>query len=409
VALAEDRDRRADAPDEGNRCYAEKAPRRRDLAYQAEYCYTTRFGACSVFLAWAARSAAEPAHISEAARRAWGTGIAMPEPAAAAGPRADDAWRAAGDAALPGTWLTGASTPERSAPGDPATAPGGFVPEMPSPSVEGGLFGPPDPSEAGTRSAAEPLDWVSASAWADAPWDPSAEDEEDEDDADAWADVEHVEPEDLTFETEEALRAPKVPAALPMRRRPPPSEPIRARGSGEWLYADPPAREPLARRRGSVGPPVMLAVLGLLVVSLVAFLLPTLLGGGGGDGDRSAALMSPSPGAAVRLLPTRAPERTPGVSPSPSPTPEPEIRVYVVKQGDTLSGIASKTKVNLRLLQCINGLANPNMLSLGQELLIPPDGYACPPGWRRGASATPAADAAASVQPAASPSPSPAA
>jgi hypothetical protein len=417
VALAEDRDRRADAPDEGNRCYAEKAPRRRDLAYQAEYCYTTRFGVCSVFLAWAARSAAEPAHVSEAARRAWGAGVAMPEPRSTAGPGAQDAWRDADDASLPSTWLTGASTPASAAAGGSAAwgegagqgppASGGFVPAMPGPSVEGGLFGPPDPSEVATRSAAEPLDWVSASAWADAPWDSVAEDEEDEDGADSWVDVEHVEPEDLTFETEEALQAPKVPAALPMRRRPPPSEPIRARGSGEWLYADPPAREPLARRRSSVGPPVMLAVLGLLVVSLVVFLLPTLLGGGG-DGDRSAALVSPSPGAAVRLLPTRAPQRTPDASPSPGPTPEPEIRVYVVKQGDTLSGIASRTKVNLRLLQCINGLANPNMLSLGQELLIPPDGYACPPGWRRGATATPAADAAASVQPDASPAPSPA-
>ena len=84
VALAEDRDRRADAPDEGNRCYAERAPRRRDLAHQAEYCYTTQFAACSVFLAWAARSAAEPAFVSQAAQRAWGSGVSGPIPAPSA-------------------------------------------------------------------------------------------------------------------------------------------------------------------------------------------------------------------------------------------------------------------------------------------------------------------------------------
>ena len=47
VALAEDRNRRADGPDQRNRCYAEPAPRLRDLAYQAEYCYAPGFSSCS--------------------------------------------------------------------------------------------------------------------------------------------------------------------------------------------------------------------------------------------------------------------------------------------------------------------------------------------------------------------------
>ncbi len=118
------------------------------------------------------------------------------------------------------------------------------------------------------------------------------------------------------------------------------------------------------------------------MVSLVVFLLPTLLAGG--DDGRTAVVASPSPGASARALPTRAPLQTPDASASPSPTPEPEIRVYTVKPGDTLSGIATKVKVNIRLLQCINGLVDPDVLSLGQELLVPPDGYACPAGWRRG-------------------------
>jgi hypothetical protein len=180
-----------------------------------------------------------------------------------------------------------------------------------------------------------------------------------------------------------------------LRRRRPPQSPIRTHGSGEWLYADPPTHEPLAGRRGSAGPPILLAVLGLLVVSLIVFLLPTILGGGGDD-DRTAAMASASPGLPSRLLPTRAPLQTPGASPSPSPTPEPEIRTYIVKPGDTLSGIASnpRVRVNMRLLQCINGLVDPNLLQPGQELLIPPDGYSCPPGWRR-----PAESPAPSLEP----------
>jgi LysM repeat protein len=132
-----------------------------------------------------------------------------------------------------------------------------------------------------------------------------------------------------------------------------------------------------------VAPPILMVVLGLLVVSLVAFLLPTLLSGG--DSDRQSTLASPSPGASARALATRAPERSAAPSPSPSATPEPEIRTYTVKPGDTLSGIASDPKVrgSIRLLQCINGLDDPNLLQPGQKLLIPPDGYSCPPGWRR--------------------------
>ena len=107
VALAEDRDRRADAPDEGNRCYAERAPRRRDLVYQSEYCYSAEFAKCTVFLAWAARNAAEPAYVTEAAQRAWGAGVAAPE-----------------EATDHGAAETG--------PGDA---------ELPPPTPEGGLFG----------------------------------------------------------------------------------------------------------------------------------------------------------------------------------------------------------------------------------------------------------------------------
>jgi LysM repeat protein len=380
VALAEDRDRRADAPAEGNRCYAEKAPRRRDLIHQAEYCYSPRFPGCSIFLAWAARNAAQPAHLQGAAQRAWGAGVAMPD-----SPGDGEAGSAA--VTFPGEGV-----------------PGGSAFSLPSPTPENGLFGPPPAAPAATSRTPD-LDWVSASAWAEAPWDAEAEAE-----VEAFEELppedEESEPDEESFEApEEALQGPKVPAALPMRRRPRAETPIRATGSGEWYYADPPGREPLVSRRGSLGQPLMLAVLALLIIALVAFLVPSLFGGDGG-GVPPAGPASQSPGASLRAVVTQAPRQTPDDSPTPTPTP-PQVREYTVKSGDTLSGIASKFKVSIRLVQCYNGITNPDRLQLGQKVRIPPDGYSCPPGWRRGSVETEPPDA--TEAPAASGSISPAA
>jgi len=285
VALAEDRERRADTPDEGNRCYAERAPRRRDLVYQADHCYSPEFAKCSVFLAWAARNAAEPAYVTEAAQKAWGSGIAAPE-----GPDGD------------GLATTGASATPNAGVGSVED-----VEAPPSPSPDGGLFGLAEAAEPDEVRTTEQLDWVSASAWTEAPWDERAESEADE--------IEELEqeeePEDEPHEaeeadeTEEATQAPKVPAALPMRRRKPPQEPIRSRGSGEWFYADPPGREPLVSRRYGVTPPILLGVLGILLVSIVVFLIGTQIAGDPSPGchDRSQRRPQPHDHAQAQVLP----------------------------------------------------------------------------------------------------------
>jgi nucleoid-associated protein YgaU len=358
VALAEDRDRRADTPDERNRCYAERAPRRRDLAYQAEYCYSASFAACSIFLAWAARNAAEPAYVTDAARAAWASGIAAPE-----GRTGDD------------------PTASRFAWGAPETdaepiQPGGPV-------IDGGLFGPADPDEAHAGAGTDEHDWVSASAWAAAPWDPLAEAEAAELEALAVAAdeiaVEEVGEPVEPAGTDEALQGPKVPAALPLRRRQRDQTPIMSRGSGEWLYSDPIERQPLmSRRRGGIGAPILLVVLGLLVVSIFVFLVPALLGGG----TAPAAVASPTPGASRRPAASHAPSRTFEPSPSPSLPAEPDSRVYTVKPGNTLSFIADRFDVSQRHLQCLNVITNPNLIQPGQKLLIPPEGFSCPAGWR---------------------------
>lgn len=330
VALAEDRDRRADSPDEGNRCYAERAPRQRDLLYQADYCYSRQFASCSVFLGWAARNAASPA-AGESAPQGWSGGSVA----------VDD---------------------EHPAQAEPD------VPVAPTP--DGGLFG-----------AVDPQDWVSASAWAEVPWDERAEMEADE--------LEHVvdEPdEDAEDEADEAraeedTQAPKVPAAVPIRRRKRRQPVIRSRGSGEWYYADPPGHEPLVTRRYGVTPPLLLGVLGLLVAAIVVFLVAALFLGGGDSGG-TAALPSALPDASSRPAATRAPRTTADPSADPSPSSEPNPRFYRVKSGDSLTGIATRFGVKVQHLQCLNNIRNKNIIALGARYEIPPEGFSCPPGWR---------------------------
>lgn len=63
---------------------------------------------------------------------------------------------------------------------------------------------------------------------------------------------------------------------------------------------------------------------------------------------------------------------------SPTPTDEPTAAatpiVYVIQSGDTLSGIAATYGVSVEALQAANGIANPLLLQVGQELVIPVGG-----------------------------------
>ena len=49
-------------------------------------------------------------------------------------------------------------------------------------------------------------------------------------------------------------------------------------------------------------------------------------------------------------------------------------QTYTVKRGDTLSGIASKYGTTYQKLASYNGIANPNMISVGQIIRIPGSG-----------------------------------
>jgi LysM repeat protein len=78
--------------------------------------------------------------------------------------------------------------------------------------------------------------------------------------------------------------------------------------------------------------------------------------------------ISPTPGGTPGISPT--PGGTP--TPAPSPTPEPSpFQEYTVQQGDSLSSIAQQFGTTADELARINGITDPNSLSVGQKLQVP--------------------------------------
>ncbi len=57
-----------------------------------------------------------------------------------------------------------------------------------------------------------------------------------------------------------------------------------------------------------------------------------------------------------------------------TPVPEPTAQVYVVQAGDTMSRIANRFGVPLAVLVDANKdtIPNPDVLEIGQEVIIPP-------------------------------------
>jgi LysM repeat protein len=81
---------------------------------------------------------------------------------------------------------------------------------------------------------------------------------------------------------------------------------------------------------------------------------------------------SPTPGGTPEATPT--PSATPEVTPTPAPSPTPEpspFEEYAVQPGDTLSSIAQRFGTTADELARINGLTDPNALSVGQKLQVP--------------------------------------
>jgi len=72
-------------------------------------------------------------------------------------------------------------------------------------------------------------------------------------------------------------------------------------------------------------------------------------------------------------------------SPAPTATPMPTLMpttcVYIIQNGDTLSGIAAKFGISMHDIVNLNSIPNPNVIQAGQVLTIPiPSGSGCMPG-----------------------------
>ncbi|MCA9934450.1 MAG: LysM peptidoglycan-binding domain-containing protein [Ardenticatenaceae bacterium] len=64
--------------------------------------------------------------------------------------------------------------------------------------------------------------------------------------------------------------------------------------------------------------------------------------------------------------------------PSATPEPEDELPVHVVRSGDTLMSISQFYDIPMDDLIAFNNLDNPNLLAVGQELVIPVNGIPTP-------------------------------
>jgi LysM repeat protein len=69
---------------------------------------------------------------------------------------------------------------------------------------------------------------------------------------------------------------------------------------------------------------------------------------------------------------------------SPSPAPPGGQSTYVVRAGDTLSGIAYRLGTTVSAIVSLNGIVNPNLIYVGQSLKVPGQGQSSPPSGSTG-------------------------
>lgn len=89
------------------------------------------------------------------------------------------------------------------------------------------------------------------------------------------------------------------------------------------------------------------------------------------------------------VLPTLVPQvLTPAPTNTPAPTPTPAV--HIVQPGDTLLGIALQYNVTLEELYQVNGVLKPELLQIGQSIVIPvPGSVGKPAGDNSGAMIAP--------------------
>jgi LysM repeat protein len=115
---------------------------------------------------------------------------------------------------------------------------------------------------------------------------------------------------------------------------------------------------------------------GTIFLGLLSALVSVLLSACGG---RVISGSTPTPAslavslATSTVLPTLVPQvLTPAPTNTPAPTPTPAV--HIIQPGDTLMGIALQYGVTLDELYQVNGVLKPELLQIGQEIVIPVPG-----------------------------------
>ena len=390
VAFDDDRDERNTVPDHRHRCYAETPPAPRALAHQDAYCLAAAFPVCPIFQDWARREAAHARRDAPSAGRPDSRGNApgmLPVDAALAGAGAaagsgpgDDHDSYADEEpiyedpeprrnprrgwASPPPWMNrGEGRPDDADldahdPGLDAAEAGlaGSVADRLAASTRGagaepgsGASGRGEPA----RSGGQPLDDDLQPAEERGDWDPRADD---------GRNARQPEPPPRYRERERARTEPTEPdgrlanarqGGVDRKHEVAPSWERPAR-----LEAYPTLR---SRQMPNISlPPILVALVALLLAALILFLLPGFLGLGGpqaGASPTPATLASGGPLGSV--VPTLIPEAT--------------QQIYVAKSGDTMSKIANKFHVPLATLVEANktNIPDPNKLKIGDQVIIP--------------------------------------
>ena len=86
--------------------------------------------------------------------------------------------------------------------------------------------------------------------------------------------------------------------------------------------------------------------------------------------------LDPLPTPTVRVLSLELPEAVFVPQPTPTRVSQPgdtKEEIYLVKPGDSLSGIAARYDVSMDLIAKTNLISDPSRINVGQELVIPGD------------------------------------
>ena len=390
VAFDDDRDERNTVPDHRHRCYAETPPAPRALAHQDAYCLAAAFPVCPIFQDWARREAAHARRDAPSAGRSDSRGTApgmLPVDAALAGagaaagsgPGDDDDSYADEEPiyedpeprrnprrgwASPPPWMNrGEGRPDDADldahdPGLDAAEAGlaGSVADRLAASTRSagaepgsGASGPGEPA----RGGGQPLDDDLQPAEERGDWDPRA---------DEGRNARQPEPPPRYRERERARTEPTEPdgrlanarqGGVDRKHEVAPSWERPAR-----LEAYPTLR---SRRMPSISlPPILVALVALLLAALILVLLPGVLGLGGPQAGASPTPATQASGGPLgSVVPTLIPEAT--------------QQIYVAKSGDTMSKIANKFHLPLATLVEANkaNIPDPNKLKIGDQVIIP--------------------------------------